>query len=77
MHTSFKDMDTEPVKSIHIVELKQFNKASQHRAVYLVIFNITVKGHGGSMMTGRYEWTYDLSWDEHRHSWLITNYGAG
>jgi hypothetical protein len=67
----------EPVDSIRILEIQAIPGSSSSERTYQVVFEIKVKGKGVSMQSGKYNWTYYLSWDEKRNSWLITNYGAG
>ncbi len=76
MDEKYAQMVPEPVDSIRIVEIKAIPSSASERA-YQVVFEIQVKGKGVSMQSGEYHWTYYLSWDEKRNSWLITNYGAG
>ena len=45
--------------------------------MYLIVFDYNPHGRGLSMERGRYNWTYVLTWDAGRDSWLISNYGAG
>jgi hypothetical protein len=66
----------EPVESIRVLTLQRLEN-SPTRYLYYVAFEIKVKGRGVSMESGRYDWTYELTWDERRQSWIITNYGAG
>jgi hypothetical protein len=66
----------EPLKSLRIVSLKTRGKNSnvQH---FDVVFEIAVEGDGVSMQDGSYPWSYELTWNADKQSWLITNYGAG
>jgi len=69
---------SEPVDSIRILSLVPNDGASTTTRVYSVSFEIKFKGGRSiSMEDGRYNWTYTLSWDQTRDSWLISNYGAG
>lgn len=77
MDDKYAGMVPEPVASLHILQLVPLSEASSGERLYRVVFEIQVKGRGVSMRTGRYDWTYHLSWDAGRDSWLITNYGAG
>ena len=77
MDAKYAQMTPEPVDSIRILEIKAIPSSSSSERTYQVVFEIRVKGKGVSMQTGKYNWTYYLSWDEKRNSWLITNYGAG
>lgn len=45
--------------------------------VYLIVFDYNPGGRGLSMERGRYTWTYVLTWDAGRDSWLVSNYGTG
>lgn len=76
MAEQYANMQHEPVASLRIVELRLLEGSASH-CLYDVVFDITVKGQGASMTTGRYDWTYDLNWDGQRQSWIITNYGEG
>ena len=77
MDEKYAHMTPEPANSIHILEIKAIPSSSSSERAYQVVFDIQVKGEGVSMQTGQYDWTYYLSWDKKRNSWLITNYGAG
>ena len=77
MDKKYAQMVPEPVDSISILEIQPISSSSLTEQIYHVIFEIKVKGQGISMHTGRYEWSYYLTWDAKRGSWLITNYGAG
>jgi hypothetical protein len=76
MDEKYARMVPEPVDSLQIADL-QILSSSAAQITYRVVFDIHVKGLGVSMHTGRYDWTYTLSWDSGRSVWLITNYGAG
>ena len=78
MAANYAQMAPEPVDSISILELQPIpTSLLTERTTYHVIFEIKVKGQGISMHNGRYDWSYYLTWDAQRGSWLITNYGAG
>ncbi len=77
MADMYAHMTPEPVESIRILELQPLPDSSESERNYRVVFEIKVKGSGVSMNSGQYDWTYTLSWDATRGSWLITNYGAG
>ena len=66
----------EPVEFVHILEIQQIS-SSETECVYSVLFEIKVKGQGGSMHNGQYPWNYYLTWDENRDTWYISNYGFG
>ena len=66
----------EPVEALRIIDLRRVEGSSSH-CLCRVVFDITVKGRGASMTTGRYDWIYDLNWDGQRQSWIITIYGEG
>ena len=72
----YRGMVPEPVESLRVLELRLINNSTL-RCLYYVAFEIKVKGHGVSMESGRYDWSYELKWDESRKAWLISNYGAG
>ncbi len=77
MNGKYAQMVPEPVDSIRILEIQPISSSSLTERTYHVIFEIKVKGQGVSMQSGRYDWSYYLTWDAKRGSWLITNYGAG
>ena len=66
----------EPVEFVHILEIK-LTSSSQTECVYSILFDIKVKGQGGSMHNGHYLWNYYLTWDTNRDTWYISNYGFG
>ena len=76
----------EPVDSVRLVSNKLLEAksarlwstgAADSTRVYLVVFDYSPRGRGFSMERGRYTWTYVLTWDAQRRSWLISSYGAG
>ena len=76
----------EPVESVRLVSTKLLDKktarlwstvAPDTTRVYLVVFDYNPRGRGFSMQRGRYTWTYVLTWNAQRRSWLISSYGAG
>jgi hypothetical protein len=77
MDEKYAQMAPEPVDSISILEIQPIASSSLTARIYLVIFEIKVKGQGISMQSGRYDWNYYLTWDAKRGSWFITNYGSG
>ena len=88
MTASYSDTDWygEPVDSITVVSAKRLDEKSARlwstgapdvTRVYLVVFDYSPHGRGFSMEPGRYPWTYILTWDAARASWLISSYGAG
>jgi hypothetical protein len=77
MAANYANMAPEPVDSISILEIQPLSNSSLTERTYHVVFEIKVKGQGISMHTGRYEWSFYLTWDARRDSWLITNYGGG
>lgn len=77
MDEKYAQMAPEPVDSIQILEIKTIPNSSSLERTYQVVFEIKVKGKGVSMQSGKYSWTYYLSWNQKHNSWLITNYGAG
>jgi hypothetical protein len=76
MAEQYARMVPEPVESLRIVELSRV-EGSSSQCLYHAVFEIKVKGKGVSMTSGRYDWTYDLTWDGQRHSWIVVNYGEG
>ncbi len=77
MDEKYAQMVPEPVDSIRILEIQPISSSSLTERACHVIFEIKVKGQGVSMQSGQYDWSYYLTWDAKRGSWLITNYGAG
>ena len=77
MDEKYAHMMPEPVDSIRILEIQSIPSSSLTERTYYVKFEIKVKGQGVSMQSGQYDWSYYLTWDAKRGSWLITNYGAG
>jgi hypothetical protein len=72
------DMAREPVDSLRVLSVRPVDGASQATRVYSVSFEVTfIGGRSVSMESGRYNWTYTLTWDATKDSWLIANYGAG
>jgi hypothetical protein len=80
------DWYSEPVGSVTLVSAKVLDEQSARlwstgapdaNRVYQVVFDYNPEGRGFSMARGRYTWTYTLTWDGERSSWLISNYGAG
>ena len=76
----------EPVESVTVVSTKLLDEKTarlwstvtpESRRVYLVVFDYNPRGRGFSMERGRYTWTYVLTWNTQRRSWLISGYGAG
>jgi hypothetical protein len=76
MADMYAHITPEPVEYVRIIELRYLPDPLSPDRTYQVIFEIKVKSIG-SMDSGQYHWTYTLSWDVDRGSWLITNYGAG
>jgi hypothetical protein len=77
MGVKYVQMTPEPVDSISILNIQPLPSSSKTDQTYNVTFEIKVKGQGISMQSGQYSWSYYLTWDAKRDSWLITNYGAG
>ena len=77
MDEKYAHMVPEPVDSIHILVIQPISSSSLTEQTYHVIFEIKVNGQGVSMQSGQYDWSYYLTWNAKRGSWLITNYGAG
>jgi hypothetical protein len=66
-----------PAASLRLLSVERVPGGSSSRVVYAVSFEFTPKGDVVSMADGRYDWTYELTWDAARHSWLISNHGGG
>ena len=77
MDKKYQGMVPEPVESIRVLTIRPLGGSSATRREYVVSFEIKVKGQAVSMESGHYDWSYELTWDKQRRSWLITNYGAG
>jgi hypothetical protein len=77
MDEKYAQMVPEPVDSIRIIQIQPIANSSLTERTYQVVFEIKVKGQGVSMQSGRYDWSYYLTWQAQRGEWLITNYGAG
>jgi len=88
MTATYADADwyAEPADSVTVVSVKRLDEktarlwstgAPDVTHVYLVVFDYNPHGRGLSMERSRYIWTYTLTWDAARASWLISNYGAG
>ncbi len=76
MDAKHPDMEPEPVESLRIAALRRLQQSAS-RCLFEVTLDITVKGRGVSMSSGRYLWSYELTTNEGEESWLINNYGAG
>ena len=77
MDEKYAQMVPEPVDSLRIIQIQPIANSSLTESTYQVTFDIKVKGQGVSMQSGRYDWSYTLTWEAQRGAWLITNYGAG
>ena len=88
MVAKYADADwyPEPIESVTLVSARPLDPkdarlwstgASEATRTYVVIFDYNPRGQGFSMKRGRYTWTYTMTWDAQRASWLISNYGAG
>ena len=78
MTQNYSNLSYEPVDSLRVLTIAPAERASPTKRVYAVSFEVTFKGGRSiSMGNGRYNWTYTVTWDATRDSWLISNYGAG
>jgi hypothetical protein len=78
MTQNYSNLAYEPVDSLRVLTIIPAEGASSTRRVYAVSFEVTFKGSRSiSMENGRYSWSYTLTWDATRDSWLISSYGAG
>ena len=78
MTQNYSNLAYEPVNSLRVLTVAPAGGTSPTKRVYAVSFDVTFKGGRSiSMENGRYNWTYTLTWDATRDSWLISNYGAG
>jgi hypothetical protein len=75
----------EPVESVTVISAQLLDEksallwstgAADTTRVYRVVFDYNPRGGGFSMEHGRYTWTYVLTRDAKRGSWLISNYGG-
>lgn len=65
-------MVPEPVESLTLLETRIISSQPLEK-VYVVTFEIQVKGQGIVLPSGQYEWTFYISWDASRDEWVITN----
>lgn len=68
------------IESIEIVEIKLISSPSQTERSFNVVFNIQFKKgqeEGHNLHNGKVGWTFALTWDPSRDSWLVTNHGYG
>jgi hypothetical protein len=77
MTANYRGLIREPVDSLHVISVAPVDGAPANTRVYAVSFEIKSNGQGSSVPSGRHQWTYTLTWDAPRDSWLISNYGAG
>lgn len=77
MITEYAGMVREPVDSVRVLSITPVKESSETIRVYAVSFEIKGARPGSSVESGRHNWTYSLTWDAKRGSWLISNYGAG
>jgi len=76
MDEKYANMEPEPLESLRIVSLEMRDR-SPNVYHFDVMFEIAVEGDGVSMQDGSYPWSYELTWNADKQSWLITNYGFG
>jgi len=77
MTSDYATLAPEPATSLEIVSLRLVSSTPTHRT-YAVVFNIQMGDGGtGSISSGRYGWTYELTLCRGSSSWLIDNYGSG
>jgi hypothetical protein len=78
MTPNYARLASEPVESLRVLSVRSADGASPTKRVYSVSFEVTFKGGRSlSMESGAYNWTYALTWEATRDSWLVANYGAG
>ena len=78
MTSNYARLANEPLQSLRVLQVTPTDSSSPTTRVYLVSFEVTFSGGRSlSMENGRYNWTYTLTWDSRRDSWLISSYGAG
>jgi hypothetical protein len=78
MTPNYAGLAREPVESLRVLNITPADGASATKRVYAVTFEVRFKGgRSVSMESGHYNWTYTLTWNATRDSWLVANYGAG
>jgi Domain of unknown function (DUF4829) len=78
MTGNYAGLAHEPVNSLRVLSVTPAPAESPGTRVYAVSFEVNFNGgRSVSMENGRYNWTYTLTWDARRDTWLIANYGAG
>lgn len=76
MDAKYSNMVEEPVYILHPLWIRCLSSTA-NETEFSVIFFIDMAGQGLSMESGLYSWTYTLTWDKNKESWLITSYGMG
>jgi hypothetical protein len=76
MSSNHASLQPEPAASLRLLKLKLANRTDT-KALYYVVFHFVATDNIVSMTTGTYRWTYSLTWDPRRGSWIISNYGSG
>ena len=64
----------EPMESMQILEIELISDASPTEQIYSVLYDVQWKAREDTNPT---LWSFHLTWDANRDSWIITNYGAG
>src|SRR5947208_3571670 len=74
MTANYAALVSEPVDSLQVLSINSKDPASPTTRTFAVSFDIKARSPGSSVPSGRHEWTYTLTWDAKRASWLISNY---
>jgi hypothetical protein len=77
MTSNYARLVSEPVDSLQVLSINPQDPATPSTRTFAVSFDIKTRSPGASVPTGRHQWTYTLTWDAKKESWLISNYGAG
>jgi len=64
----------EPMDSLEILEIKLLSDLSSTERIYSVLYDVQWTNREDTNPT---RWSFHLTWDATRDSWIITNYGAG
>jgi len=64
----------EPMYSLEILEIKLLSDLSSTERIYSILYDVQWTNREDTNPT---RWSFHLTWDAVRDSWIITNYGAG
>src|SRR2546426_8275682 len=82
MTTNYTGLAREPVDSVRVLSIKLLDAKTarlwstgspEATRVYIVVFDYKPTRRGFSMAGGRFNWSYNLTWDANRNLWLISN----